>query len=87
MITITNARKEEQHRAMSLITLKTPEQERDAKVPEENVETKGMTTTINTREEEQPKVKNLIALKTPKGRSPQIYTVRQCVTGKKELFC
>ena len=56
---------------MNLIALKTPEQEGDAKAPEDTdlqdlqEEAQGPTTSINAGEEEEQKVVNLIALKTP----------------------
>ena len=66
------AREEAQQKVVNLIALKTPEQEGEAKVPEEtdlqNLQKEALclTTIINgIREEEQQKVKNLIALKTP----------------------
>ena len=64
-------REEEQQKIVNLIALKTPEQEGEAKVPEETdsqnqqEEAKGLPTIINAREEEQQKVKNLIAFNTP----------------------
>ena len=54
MIAATNAREEEQQKAVNLIATKTPEQ-----VPEENP-------LINTRDEQQQKATNLTTLKTPK---------------------
>ena len=59
-----NVREEEQQKVKNLIVLKTPEQEKDAKVPEVDSKAKSMTTNTNTRKKEQQKATSMIALKT-----------------------